>query len=173
MKKRSPICIICNAYMLLHKTNRHLRKCPTCGYCMADKELITQKDYFMGRDETCKDELTDQIKSNSVILLNKVNSLLHDLNVERAEVSSGWRPASINGSIPTAAKKSAHLEGMAVDLKDDKEQKLGKLILSRPDLLELYDLWLEDLDSTKGKWTNWVHLDTRSRSKRPIRVFKP
>lgn len=139
-----------------------------CGNNKYKKEIITNKQYFMGRDEQYKTELTDQIKENAQILLNKVNQLLTELNIDIVEVSSGWRPAAINNTIQNASKKSAHMEGKAVDIKDI-DHKLYDLILSRNDLLKKYGLWMEDKESTK----NWVHLDYKERSDRPIRVFKP
>jgi hypothetical protein len=63
--------------------------------------------------------------------------------------------------------------GKAIDIKDDKDQKLASLILSNPQLLKKYDLWLEDPAHTKGKNTNWVHLDVGTRKDRDLRMFKP
>ena len=59
------------------------------------------------------------------------------------------------------------------DILDDDNQSLGKAILTNPDLLKRYGLWLEDIAHTKGKNTNWVHLDTGTRKERDLRVFKP
>jgi hypothetical protein len=65
------------------------------------------------------------------------------------------------------------MQGRAIDLLDNKEQSLAKLVQSRPDLLKKYDLWLENPDFTKGKNTNWVHLDMGTRNDRPSRQFNP
>ena len=116
--------------------------------------MITLKDYLMGRDTTHKSELTEQIKENANKLLNKVNLLLAELGYKSCKVSSGWRPPSLNKTITNAAKASAHQTGEAIDL------------------LEKYDLYREDGDFTKGKYTNWCHLQTRP-TKSGNRIFKP
>jgi len=136
--------------------------------------MLTLEKFYMGRDKKFAAELTDEIKTNADILIAKVNALLKDLGWEKAvEVSSGWRPAGINSKTPNAAKRSSHMIGMAVDLVDDKDQTLGKKILSRPDLLKKHGLWLEALAATKGQYTNWAHLDFKARSPRDVQVFTP
>lgn len=106
-------------------------------------------------------------------LLERVNALLNELGVETASVTSGFRPTTINTKIVNAAKKSLHTTGKAVDILDDKDQTLGKLILSQPELLLKYGLWIEALESTTGKLSNWVRLDMGVRSERVVRTFKP
>lgn len=143
------------------------------------KELISLDLYF--RDYVTKadrriqyaSEYTDDIKNNAIKLLGLVNQLLNDLNVQSADVTSGWRPPQINNKTTNAAKKSFHMNGMAVDVLDNESQTLAKLIESRPDLLKKYGLWLESPDSTHGINTNWAHLDYGSRTDRPSRVFLP
>lgn len=147
----------------------------SCGFSVLEdnKEIINLKDYltasgkYLNR-ETHK-ELTDEYKDNAIELLNKVNKLLQELNISKVEISSGFRPSEVNAGIPNAAKKSLHMTCKAVDILDNKEQDLGKLILENSNLLTKYGLWLEDLDHTKG----WVHLDNGTRRDRPVRVFKP
>ena len=124
----------------------------------------------MGRDTTHKSELTEQIKENANKLLNKVNLLLAELGYKSCKVSSGWRPPSLNKTVTNAAKASAHQTGEAIDLLDDSNQSLIKLITK--ELLEKYDLYREDGDFTKGKYTNWCHLQTRP-TKSGNRIFKP
>lgn len=136
-------------------------------------QLIDITAYFMGRKELYPNDYNDTIGDNADKLLLNVNALLNELGIEEAKVSSGWRPPSINGALTNAAKKSAHMIGLAVDILDDKNQTLGKLVASRPELLKKYNLWLEDLGSTRGQFSNWVHLDLMSRSDRPSRTFKP
>lgn len=133
------------------------------------KDYVTKKD----RRQEYSNEYDDSITDNATILLFKVNSLLNDLGIEKADVTSGWRPESVNVKITNAAKKSAHMIGKAVDILDNDNQDLAKLVASRPDLLRKYDLFMEDLNSTRGKNTNWVHLDYMVRSDRPSRVFLP
>lgn len=141
---------------------------------------ITLDDYITASNkypERAKSpELTQPVKDNAIILLEKVNALLADLGISGPfKVSSGFRPSSVNSATPNAAKRSMHQTGMAIDILDDKKQKIAKLILSRPDLLKKYGLWLESPEHTIGKWTNWCHLDMDStiRKDRPVRVFIP
>lgn len=122
-------------------------------------------------------ELNQKVIDNSKILLKKVNALLLELGLENRvfDISSGFRPSSVNKATAGSAKKSLHMLGMAIDIVDDKKQTLAKLIMSRPDLLKKHGLWLEHPNSTIGKNTNWVHLDMDStiRKDRPSRVFIP
>lgn len=130
--------------------------------------MIFYPEYWMGRDVLYASEFTAEVRANAADLLLRVNGLLYELSLFPVEVSSGWRPAAINSSIPNAAKRSLHLLGKAVDLKDP-DMRIGKQILADSWFLDKYGLWMEDLGSTKG----WVHLDTAVRSARAIRVFKP
>lgn len=134
--------------------------------------VITLKDWQMGRHIKYETEYNKSIENNAKDLLQRVNSLLTDLGIEKAKVSSGWRPKAINKNAG-GAKKSAHLVGKAIDIKDDENQSLSKKILENAHLLKDYGLWIEDPKYTKGKWTNWVHLDTVKRSDRKINKFIP
>jgi len=141
------------------------------------KEIIKYEDLITASgsypDRLNNLELTIDIKENAKILLEKINSLLNDHNITQAKVSSGFRPSTTNSSIKNAAKKSAHMVCKECDIEDTKDQKLGKLILSKPELLRKYGLFIEDLKSTKGKYTNWIHLDMVERKDRPSRSFIP
>lgn len=148
-------------------------KCPSCGFSKTEKQIITTNDYLMGRDSKFPEELTPEVITNITILLEKVNALLFELKISSAKVSSGWRPAAINANVANSAKKSHHMTGKAIDILDDKSQSLANKILTNPDVLKKYDLWLEDPAHTKGKNTNWVHLDLGPRADRPLRMFKP
>jgi len=69
---------------------------------------------------------------------------------------------------------SLHITGLAVDIIDTGTRPLTNFILSRQDILESCQLWMEDETSA----TTWVHLDAGERSSvgRPKgreRVFKP
>jgi uncharacterized protein YcbK (DUF882 family) len=134
---------------------------------MKDYE-ITIKDYLMGRNKVYASEFNSSITDNAKFLLIMVNHLLTDLRVLPVTVTSGWRPASLNRTIPTAAKKSLHTIGRAVDISDP-DGHIAKLILGRPELLRKYGLWMEDKSFTP----TWVHLDIGDRSPRELRVFKP
>lgn len=143
------------------------------------KEVINIDQYFtdfstkQDRRIQYKDELTPKILDNAKKLIEIVNNFLNELGIEEGQVTSGWRPASLNGKITNAAKQSYHMLGLAVDILDNKNQDLAKLIASKPDLLRKYGLWLEDFNFTRGKNTNWIHLDLGQRQDRPSRQFKP
>jgi hypothetical protein len=135
-------------------------------------DLLTSSGKYPNR--ALDPEATDDVVENGAILVSKVNALLKDLGSNASEISSGFRPSSVNSKTPNAAKKSLHMKGMAVDLADDKDQTLAKLIASKPELLKKHGLWLEHPDNTKGKATNWCHLDmSKTRTDRPVRIFKP
>ena len=118
-------------------------------------------------------EYNDDIKNNAIKLLGLVNQLLNDLGIQSADVTSGWRPPQINRQVSNSAKSSYHMLGLAVDILDNHNQDLCKLVASRPDLLRKYGLFMEDMGSTKGINTNWCHLDCGTRSDRPSRTFLP
>lgn len=109
----------------------------------------------MGRDAKYASELTEDIKVAATDLLAKVNSLLSILNIEKADVSSGWRPSAVNKSVG-GAKASNHLTGHAVDLADP-DKRLSKIILGNVDVLEECELWLESPEYTK----TWIHLQSK------------
>lgn len=165
-------CRLCNSFMNPKEDLPGWLAC-SCGYRKIETPIITLEMYLMGREKTYASELTQDIINNINELLDKVNVLLYELGVKSATVSSGWRPAAINSQTPNAAKRSLHMTGKAIDIRDDSNQSLGKAVLCRPELLQTHGLWIEDLASTKGKNTNWVHLDIGVRSDRPLRMFKP
>lgn len=136
------------------------------------KELISLTDYKMGRDKTYPLEWTPEVEANAIAYLKLLNAFLNDLGITEAKVSSGFRPAAINSATLNSAKKSLHMIGKACDIHDNKNQDLGKLVASRPDLLKKYGLWVESLQSTKGI-NSWVHIDCGTRSDRPSRAFLP
>lgn len=133
------------------------------------RDYVTKSD----RRQQFAAECTPEVLANAKKLLIQVNALLIELGIKKADVTSGWRPASINSQTQNAAKKSFHMLGLAVDILDDSKQNLANLVASRPDLLKKYNLWLEDPKSTRGKNTNWVHLDLGVRADRPSRIFLP
>lgn len=140
---------------------------------------ITLKDYLTASGsyperETHK-ELTQDYLNNAQELLTAVNSFLDEIKwTGSRKVSSGFRPSEVNAATSGAAKKSLHMTCEAVDIIDDKSQTLSKLCEAHPKELKKYALFLEDPTSTKGKNTNWCHLDmSKTRPDRPSRKFKP
>jgi hypothetical protein len=136
--------------------------------------MITLDDWITSSgkypDRAKSEELTDVVKDNATLLLESVNDLLSVLGVDLSKitVSSGFRPSSINSTIPHAAKRSLHMTGLAIDI-SDVGGELDKLITANSELLETYQLWQEHPDNTG----TWCHLDKGSRSARKVRVFKP
>lgn len=124
-------------------------------------------------DRATSHELNMELIRNANILLDKVNEFLEELGISEVTLSSGFRPTDVNAATPNAAKKSNHCICVAMDIEDDKDQTLGHLILSNPELLRKYGLFVEDLASTIGQNTNWTHLDYMERTDRPSRSFKP
>lgn len=116
-------------------------------------------------------QLKPEYLINAQKLLIQVNGLLKELGITESDVTSGWRPPSVNQQTQNAAKSSYHMICLAVDILDDEKQTLAKLVASRPDLLKKYNLWLENYEFTKGRFQNWVHLDLGSRQDRPNRMF--
>lgn len=132
-------------------------------------DFVTKKD----RRVVYASEYQPEYLDNAKKLLLAVNSFLNDLGIKTGDVTSGWRPASINKQTTNAAKHSAHMICLAVDLLDNKNQDLAKLVCSRPDLLRKYNLFVENPQSTRGQNTNWCHLDLLVRADRPSRMFNP
>lgn len=143
-----------------------------CGTRRRERPVIKLEDYITAsgkyKDRLDNPELTEEVKDNAVILLNKVNQLLDELKITKVTVSSGFRPSAVNAATKGAAKKSLHMTGHAIDILDI-DNKLGKLILTQPDLLKKYGLWMEDISATP----TWCHLDdSTTRKDRELRVFK-
>ncbi len=135
------------------------------------KDALTASGNYPQREN--HKEATAEVKANLEKLLVQVNKLLYNLDIENAEVSSGFRPSEVNKGIPNAAKKSLHMTGQAIDIKDP-NNTLSNLVKTieetSPGFLKSYGLWLEHPDATPG----WCHLDSSSsRKDRPIRIFKP
>lgn len=129
-------------------------------------KIITLKDYWMGRDESHKDELTSTVFNNAEDLLTLVNELLSRLDIATF-VTSGWRPVDVNASIG-GAPNSYHISGEAVDLSDPQGRHAFRIIQNY-ELLSQFGLWLEWPPRTKG----WIHLDMGKRSARKVNTFLP
>lgn len=173
-------CPVCMAYMqhladpINYQSINKYHRCPTCGFTKLAKEqamAITLNDWVTssGRypERAKSKELTDEVKANAEELLKRVNAALKELGIEKASVSSGFRPSDANKATG-GAKRSAHMSGKAIDIIDDKNQSICKKFTKA--VLEKHNLWREDSDYTKGKWSNWCHLDYVERKNR---VFKP
>lgn len=137
---------------------------------------LTLKDYLTASGRYPDREKHPEANlNNAAKLISAVRCLLQDIGYTAPiNVSSGFRPSAVNAALTNAAAKSLHTRCLAVDLLDDANQSLGKRIAERPDVLRTYGLFIEDLSNTRGKVTNWVHLDlSPTRADRPSRSFKP
>jgi len=134
--------------------------------------MITLKDYLTASgkypDREKHSELNDELLANAEELLKRVNAFLMDLGVVEVKVSSGFRPSSVNASLPNSAKKSLHMQCKAIDL-EDPNGELDALFVSNPSLKTRHNLWQENPASTKS----WAHLDIGIRWERPSRIFNP
>lgn len=125
---------------------------------------ITIEDYWMGRDKSYPDDLTETIRANATDTVSKINLLLFHAvkdgvvlisSNKRSLVNSGWRPPAVNSATKKAATKSRHMTGQACDISDP-TGKFGKWCLENLDELEAIGLWMEAKEATPS----WVHLQT-------------
>jgi len=111
---------------------------------------ITMQDYLMGRDALAP--LTDEMKQNAQITVDKVNQLLDKFGSRRG-VNSGYRPAAVNQHVKNAAPNSKHLTCQACDL-EDSDGKLRDWIIANLAVPKEIGLWMEDFRWTPG----WCHV---------------
>jgi hypothetical protein len=133
---------------------------------------ITLDAFWRGRDTQYADELTDEIRTNASLTVEKANEFLSA--AQRSDittVNSGWRPKSVNDATRNSAKASKHLLGLAVDLPDS-DGTLAEWMMDNVDVLKDLELWAEH-----PGWTpTWVHLQTVPPGNPPrpqVRVFIP
>ena len=136
--------------------------------------MITLQDYFSDKPHP------NEYNLNALTLLYRVNNLiaayttdtgkLPEINPKTGSQVSGSKGGDGGFRLPTSttgSSKSAHKQGMAIDLVDH-DQHLDKWLDAKPDALIKYDLYREEPAST----LNWCHLSTR----KPLsgkRTFKP
>lgn len=118
--------------------------------------MISLHAYWMGRDATYAEELTDEIRRNAEITVARANELLERAGRSDIDtVASGWRPKGVNDATANAAQSSRHITAEAVDLPDG-DRTLVEWAVDNPDVLEEIGLWMED-----PRWTrSWLHLQT-------------
>lgn len=115
---------------------------------------LTVEDYYGGYEEKYSSELSRDMRFNAQHTLDMANCLL-SLFGERRNISSGWRPKSVNARIPGAAVFSKHLTCQAIDLAD-RDLALAQWCVDHKDILQNLGLWMED-----PRWTiGWTHLQT-------------
>src|SRR5574343_1742626 len=120
--------------------------------------MISKQELLQGRDKTFASEYTQEISDN-------LDTLLVKLNVIRAAygkpmvVTSGFRPASINGMIKGAAPKSNHMIGCAADF-NDTDGSLFFWCLNNLQLLKDHGFYLLDPRWTRSKNGGWLHMQS-------------
>lgn len=140
--------------------------------------MITQTDYFMGREVTHPEECTDEIRDNAALTVSRVNLLLEEADLDLVEpgidevtgtpVASGWRPRGINARTQNSATGSKHITAQACDLQDTPERRLASWCLRNLAALERIGLWMED-----PQWCpTWIHLQTVPPGS-GLRVYRP
>lgn len=117
--------------------------------------MITLADFYMGRDKTYASELTDAMRANAQVTVDRANLLLSKFyaanpSTHKRGVNSGWRPADINGYTPGAATHSKHMTCQAIDI-EDKDGLLKSW--TTDDILAECQLWREAPQSTPS----WQH----------------
>ena len=126
---------------------------------------ISLTDYYMGRELLYGGDLTPERQLNALTTVSRVNTLIAALVAAGVDIevnprtgtliSSGWRPAVLNGTIPGAAPKSKHITCQACDLYDP-DGAIDDWCMEHLDVLEKIGLWLEHPSATKS----WAHLQT-------------
>jgi len=138
---------------------------------------LSVSEFYMGRDLQYPVELTPEKQAAALVTVARVNLLLDELalagiDVEtnprtKTVITSGWRPASVNGTTAGAAPRSKHMLCQACDLYDPEGEIDGWLMENFP-VLEKIGLWVEHPSATKG----WAHVQTVP-PKSGRRVFYP
>jgi hypothetical protein len=125
--------------------------------------MITEKQYWKGRDIQYADQLTDMIRANAAETMRRANALLAlfmQANPRAADrdSNSGWRPREVNLKTKNASPTSKHMTGEAVDISDD-DEALDRWLMTPEGhkALESCGLWMEHPSATP----RWCHLQTR------------
>lgn len=112
---------------------------------------ITKEDLLKGRDRQYPNEYSQEISDNLDKVVIVINKIQNAYGVQ-FEINSGWRPSAVNSSTPGAAKKSKHMEGLAVDIKDN-DGKIMEWTLNNLQLMKDLGVYMED-----WRWTpTWTH----------------
>lgn len=111
---------------------------------------ISKDELLKGRDKQFPSEYTQEVSGNLDKLLIPLNKI-RDAYGKPMSVSSGWRPAAVNGSAG-GASKSKHLVGLACDIVDS-DGAVMKWVLQNLQMMKDLGIYMEDF-----RWTpNWVH----------------
>lgn len=113
--------------------------------------MITKSELLMGRDKLYPKEYTAEIDKNIdrlLVIMNKIRTVYAKPMI----VDSGWRPKVINDATSNSAKRSNHMLGLAVDIKDA-DSKLMQWVIANLNLMQQLGVYMEDF-----RWTpSWCH----------------
>jgi hypothetical protein len=136
--------------------------------------MITEKQFWQGRDTQYASQLTETIRANAKETIRRANKLLemfyavYPKAVPR-DSNSGWRPAAINAATKGASGTSWHMFGKACDINDDDEQLDNWLMTPEGQAaLVACELWHEHASKTP----RWAHVQTVA-PKSQRRTFYP
>lgn len=102
-----------------------------------------------------KENVPTDVQRNLIDLIERVNKLGF---TPPMYCSSGYRTEAHNAMIG-GAKKSAHVQGKAIDIADP-QGKLKRYLMDNSYLLKRYGLRMEHPKCTGGFNGGWCHLDT-------------
>jgi hypothetical protein len=127
---------------------------------------ISKDELLKGRDKTYASDYTREVSDNLDKLLIPLNKI-RDAYGEPMICNSGWRPASLNATVPGAASHSHHVLGLAADFSDI-DGKLMTWVLKNLDMMQQLGIYMEDFS-----WTpTWCHLQLGAPASRK-RIFVP
>lgn len=113
--------------------------------------MITVEQY-LSRHPGHEAELTDILRANAQVTVDKANQLLEAFGEERG-LRSGWRPQAVNDATPNAAHHSRHITCEAIDLEDEDRRLQEWCMLNLPTLANI-GLWMEHAIATP----TWTHV---------------
>lgn len=128
--------------------------------------MITVAAYLSQHGAGHESELTDDLRANAQVTVDRANMLLEAFGEPRG-LRSGWRPRSVNDAMPNAAHNSWHITCEAIDLDDD-DRRLQEWCMANLPTVASIGLWLENPIACP----TWLHaqiVPPRSRQ----RVFFP
>lgn len=135
--------------------------------------IITRQMYLKGREKKFASEYTEEVFNNSSKIIARASELLSRVGVTKVEISSGWRPKSINSQVG-GSPNSQHIYGNAIDILDP-DKSIGQWCISNLESLSEIGLWMESLIKTHTSDVpneRWVHLQCVP-PKSGSRIFLP
>ncbi len=131
--------------------------------------MISMNEILMGRAKL--ENLSTDIQCN-IKHLHKVVNVIRQRYGKPMTVTSGLRLPEHNDATSNAAKRSAHLTGEAIDVRDV-DGSLMRWVLQNLSLMQELGIYIEDFRWTRSKTKGyWVHLGTRKPSS-GRRIFIP